>query len=321
VDIEKNPVEWEAGAFKFGGTDRARVSLVERHHDFCRSCTLSHWSSFMRIVTYNRNGSVHYGTRIGNRIRIHPSATSAIDLAVNGADHPASEEIALSGVTLLAPVLRPGKVVCIGLNYRAHAKEGGNPIPDYPAAFLRGATSLVGPGADIFYPKCSDKLDYEAELAVIIGKSATDVGVNALDYVAGYTCFNDGSVRDYQRKSSQWTLGKNFDRTGGFGPEIVTPDELPAGAKGLRIVARLNGQTMQESNTSDMIFDVSTLIATLSEAMTLEPGDVIATGTPSGVGYARTPPVFLRVGDRIEVEIERIGILANTVAPRAASSF
>jgi 2-keto-4-pentenoate hydratase/2-oxohepta-3-ene-1,7-dioic acid hydratase in catechol pathway len=212
-------------------------------------------------------------------------------------------------------------VVCIGLNYRAHAKEGGNPIPDYPAAFLRGATSLVGPGADIFYPQCSDKLDYEAELAVIIGKSATDVGVNALDYVAGYTCFNDGSVRDYQRKSSQWTLGKNFDRTGGFGPEIVTPDELPAGAKGLRIVARLNGQTMQESNTSDMIFDVSTLIATLSEAMTLEPGDVIATGTPSGVGYARTPPVFLRVGDRIEVEIERIGILANTVAPRAASSF
>jgi len=275
----------------------------------------------MRIVTYNRNGSVHYGSRIGNRIWSHPTATSAIDLAVHGVDHPASEEIALSEVTLLAPVLRPGKVICIGLNYRAHAKEGGNPIPDYPAVFLRGATSLVGPGADIVYPQCSDKLDYEAELAVVIGRSATDVGTQALDYVAGYSCFNDGSVRDYQRKSSQWTIGKNFDRTGGFGPEIVTPDELPLGAKGLRIVARLNGQTMQESTTSDMIFDVSSLIGTLSEAMTLEPGDVIATGTPSGVGYARTPPVFLRVGDRIEVEIERIGILTNTVAPRAASRF
>jgi acylpyruvate hydrolase len=273
----------------------------------------------MRIVTFKRNGSVQFGSRIGNRIQIHPSASSALDLAVNGVDHPASEEVALSDVTLLAPVLRPGKVICIGLNYRAHAKEGGNPIPDYPAVFLRGATSLVGPAADIMYPRCSDKLDYEAELAVIIGKSATDVGIDALDYVAGYSCFNDGSVRDYQRKSSQWTVGKNFDRTGGFGPEIVTPDELPPGAKGLRIVARLNGQTMQDSNTSDMIFDVSTLIATLSEAMTLEPGDVIATGTPSGVGYARTPPVFLRVGDRIEVEIEQIGILANTVAPRAAS--
>jgi 2-keto-4-pentenoate hydratase/2-oxohepta-3-ene-1,7-dioic acid hydratase in catechol pathway len=273
----------------------------------------------MRIVTFERNGSVQYGTRIGSRIRIHPTASSAIDLAVNGADHPESEEIALSDVRLLAPVLRPGKVVCIGLNYRAHAVEGGNAIPDYPAVFMRGATSLVGPGADIAFPQCSEKLDYEAELAVIIGKSATDVGKRALDYVAGYSCFNDGTVRDYQRKSSQWTIGKNFDRSGSFGPEIVTPDELPPGASGLRLVARLNGQTMQDSNTSDMIFDVATLIAILSEAMTLEPGDVIATGTPSGVGYARTPPVFMRPGDLIEVEIDGIGKLANTIGPRAAS--
>jgi 2-keto-4-pentenoate hydratase/2-oxohepta-3-ene-1,7-dioic acid hydratase in catechol pathway len=218
---------------------------------------------------------------------------------------------------LLAPVPRPGKTICIGLNYRAHAEEGGNPIPDYPAVFMRGATSLIGPDAAMIYPECSDKFDYEAELAIVIGKTATNVGANALDYVAGYSCFNDGSVRDYQRKSTQWTMGKNFDQTGGFGPELVTPDELPAGAAGLRIVMRLNGQTMQESNTGNMIFNAAQLIAILSEAMTLEPGDVIATGTPSGVGYARKPPVFMRPGDRAEVEIESIGTLVNAVARRA----
>ena len=236
---------------------------------------------------------------------------------MNAADYAAGEEIALADVTLLAPVPRPGKLICIGLNYRAHAIEGGNPIPDYPAVFLRGATSLADPDADLILPECSDKLDYEAELAVIIGKTATNVNAaDALDHVAGYSCFNDGSLRDYQRKSTQWTMGKNFDRTGGFGPELVTPDELPAGASGLRIVARLNGEVMQDSDTADMIFDVAALITTLSEAMTLEPGDVIATGTPSGVGYARKPPVFLREGDRIEVEIEKIGTIVNGVARR-----
>lgn len=273
----------------------------------------------MRIVTFNRNGRVHVGTRVGSQVKIHATAASAVDLALNPADHPAGEEIRLSEVELLAPVPRPGKVICIGLNYGAHAKEGGNPIPDYPAIFLRGATSLLDPGAPMIYPTCSDKLDFEAELAVVIGKPATDVGARALEYVAGYSCFNDGTVRDFQRKSSQWTAGKNFDRTGGFGPELVTPDELPAGAAGLKIVSRLNGEIMQDGNTSDLIFDVATLVATLSEAMTLEPGDVIATGTPAGVGYARKPPVFMRPGDRIEVEIERIGTLVNTVAPRAAA--
>ncbi len=274
----------------------------------------------MRVVAFTRNGRVQYGARVGDQISIHPTATAAVDLAFNAASHPADEEIALSDVALIAPVPRPGKIICIGLNYRAHAEEGGNPIPDYPAVFLRGATSIIGPGADMIYPECSDKLDYEAELAVVIGKTAANVGARALDYVAGYSCFNDGSVRDYQRKSTQWTMGKNFDGTGGFGPELVTPDELPAGASGLRIGARLNGQVMQSSNTADMIFDVATLIAILSEAMTLEPGDVIATGTPSGVGYARTPPVFMRPGDRSEIEIEGIGTLINTVARRTASS-
>jgi acylpyruvate hydrolase len=275
----------------------------------------------MRIVTFRQNGNVRHGVRIGDTIQVYPDAMSAVDLALRGASLSAGEEAAIGDVELLPPVPNPGKIICIGLNYRAHAIEGGNAIPDYPAVFMRCTTSLAAPGGAMIYPECSDKLDYEAELAVIIGKTAHNVeAANALDHIAGYSCFNDGSVRDYQRKSTQWTMGKNFDGTGGFGPDLVTPDELPAGAAGLHIVARLNGEIMQDSNTGDMIFDVATLIATLSEAMTLEPGDVIATGTPSGVGYARTPPVFMCPGDVTEIEIECIGTLSNTVARRAATS-
>ena len=270
----------------------------------------------MRIVTFRRNGGVHHGVRVGDRIRIHPTATSAMDLAVNAAAHLAGEEIALSEVALLAPVPRPGKVICIGLNYRDHAAEGGNPIPDYPAVFLRGPTSLVGPGSPIILPECSDKLDFEAELGVVIGRTATTVREMPLAYVAGYVCFNDGTIRDYQRKSSQWTAGKNFDQTGAFSPDLVTPDELPPGAAGLKITSRVNGEIMQDGDTGDMIFDVATLITFLSEAMTLEPGDVIATGTPAGVGYARKPPVFLREGDQIEIEIAGIGKATNPIGRR-----
>ena len=270
----------------------------------------------MRIVTFRRNGGVHHGVRVGDRIRIHPTAPSAVDLAVNAAAYPPGEEVALSEVALLAPVPRPGKVICIGLNYRDHAAEGGNPIPDYPAVFLRGPTSLVGPGSPIILPECSDKLDFEAELGVVIGKTATNVRETPLDHVAGYVCFNDGTIRDYQRKTSQWTTGKNFDQTGAFSPDLVTPDELAPGAAGLKITSRVNGEIMQDGDTGDMIFDVATLITVLSEAMTLEPGDVIATGTPAGVGYARKPPVFLREGDQIEIEIARIGKATNPVARR-----
>lgn len=270
----------------------------------------------MRIVSFTRNGQIQHGVRAGDRVRVYPTASSAIDLAMNPAAHAAGEEVALADVALLAPVPRPGKVICIGLNYRAHAAEGGNAVPDYPSVFLRGATSLICPADPIILPACSDKLDFEAELGVVIGKTATNVRENPLDYVAGYCCFNDATIRDYQRKTSQWTVGKNFDGTGAFSAELVTPDELPQGAAGLRITARLNGEIMQDSNTADMIFDTATLITTLSEAMTLEPGDVIATGTPAGVGYARTPPVFMREGDRIEIEIERIGNAANVVARR-----
>ena len=268
----------------------------------------------MRIVTVLVNNTVGHGTVDGDRIHLHPSAPSAWVLAMDPASYPASGHVARDGATLLAPVPRPGKVVCIGLNYRAHAEEGGNPLPDYPAVFMRGATSLVGPHAPIILPECSDKLDFEAELGVVIGRTARHVRSDPLSYVAGYCCFNDGSVRDYQRKSTQWTMGKNFDMTGAFGADLVTPDELPDGASGLRISSRLNGKVMQDGTTADMIFGVATLIETLSEAMTLEPGDVIATGTPAGVGYARKPPVYLREGDRIEVEIDRIGCLRSVVA-------
>lgn len=273
----------------------------------------------MRIVTFRLNGKVQHGIRSGDSIQVYPDAVSAVDLADRAAVLVSAGEVQMNAVEMLPPVPNPGKFVCIGLNYRAHAIEGGNPIPDYPAVFIRCTSSLAAPDAALIYPECSDKLDYEAELAVIIGKTATNISAaDALDYVAGYSCFNDVSVRDYQRRSTQWTMGKNFDGTGGFGPELVTADELPNGASGLRLVARLNGQIMQDSDTGDMIFDVASLIATLSEVMTLDPGDVIATGTPSGVGYARTPPVFMKPGDVVEIEIEKIGVLKNTIARRGA---
>jgi len=212
------------------------------------------------------------------------------------------------------PVARPGKVVCLGLNYAGHAREGGHEVPTYPGLFMRATTSLIAAGEPMVRPQVSDKFDFEAELMLIIGKRGRQISeAAALDHVFGYTIFNDGSVRDFQRKSSQWTPGKNFDGTGPVGPVVVTPDEVPPGAEGLRILSRLDGEIMQDSNTSDMIFPVARTIAIVSEFATLEPGDMIAFGTPQGVGYARTPPVFMKPGQTIEIEIEGIGVLANPV--------
>lgn len=209
---------------------------------------------------------------------------------------------------------RPGKIVCMGLNYADHAKEGGNARPEYPSFFMRGPSSLASHQAPLIRPKVSDKLDYEAELAFIVGKRARNLNrENALDCIAGYSIFNDGSLRDYQRKTTQWTIGKNFDQTGGFGPWLVTPDELPRGAHGLQIQSRLNGVVMQNANTKDFLWDVAETIVLITECMTLEPGDVVITGTPAGVGYARTPPVFMKPGDICEIEIENIGILRNSI--------
>jgi 2-keto-4-pentenoate hydratase/2-oxohepta-3-ene-1,7-dioic acid hydratase in catechol pathway len=209
---------------------------------------------------------------------------------------------------------RPGKIVCMGLNYADHAKEGGNARPEYPSFFMRGPSSLASHQAPLIRPKVSDKLDYEAELAFVVGKRARNLNrENALDCIAGYSIFNDGSMRDYQRKTTQWTIGKNFDQTGGFGPWLVTPDELPKGAHGLQIQSRLNGAVMQNANTKDFLWDVAETIVLITECMTLEPGDVVITGTPAGVGYARTPPVFMKPGDICEIEIENIGILRNSI--------
>ena len=220
----------------------------------------------------------------------------------------------LDGVTILPPVPRPGKILCLGLNYIDHAKEGGYDIPEYPVVFMRGATTLVGHRQSVVRPTCSEKLDYEVELAVIIGRRVRHLTMeNALSAVAGYSVFNDVSLRDYQRRTPQWTLGKNFDATGPFGPWIVTADELPPGAKGLRITTRLNGRTLQDSNTSNMIFDVPYTLVTLTEVMTLEPGDVVIMGTPPGVGHARKPPLWMKPGDTCEVGIEGIGVLSNPV--------
>lgn len=218
----------------------------------------------------------------------------------------------------LPVVEKPGKIVCLGLNYAEHAREGGHAIPNYPALFLRVTSTLIAHGEAILRPLASEALDYEAELAVVIGRRGRHLrAAEALDYVAGYTAFNDASVRDYQRRTAQWTPGKNFDATGALGPVLVTPDELPPGGANLHIECRLNGRVMQSSTTSDMIFNVPRMLEILSEIMTLEPGDVIATGTPPGVGHARKPPVWMRDGDVVEIEIEKIGILRNPVRNEA----
>ena len=221
----------------------------------------------------------------------------------------------LKEISFKVPIERPGKIVCMGLNYADHAKEGGNARPEYPSFFMRGPSSMTAHLSPMIRPKVSDKLDYEAELAFIVGKKAHHLTLeNALDCVAGYSIFNDGSIRDYQRKTTQWTIGKNFDQTGAFGPWLVTPDELPLGCDGLNIQSRLNGQVMQNANTKDFLWGVAETIVLISECMTLEPGDVVITGTPAGVGYARTPPVFMKPGDICEIEIESIGVLRNTIA-------
>lgn len=226
----------------------------------------------------------------------------------------------LDGTQFLPVIPEPGKVVCLGLNYAEHAREGGFSVPDYPALFLRVRSSLVAHGEPIIRPIASDKLDYEAELAVVIGRQGKHLtAANALNHIAGYTTFNDASVRDYQRRTAQWTPGKNFDATGALGPILVTPDELPEGGAGLHIESRLNGNVMQSSTTSDMIFDVPKTLVILSEVMTLEPGDIIAMGTPPGVGHARKPPVFMRDGDVCEIEIEGIGVLRNPVRDEQTS--
>ena len=286
----------------------------------------------MQFTTFIHNGETRLGLVLGQDVidlhaaqpQVPPDLRQAlragIDLAAAARAAQASDapRLRLSDLTLAPLVPEPGKIVCLGLNYFDHAKEGGRDKPVYPWFFWRGASSLLAPGAKALRPRVSERLDWEAELAVVIGKTTKHTTMDkALDAVFGYTCFNDISVRDYQKKTPQWSIGKNFDRTGGLGPVLVTADELPPGASDLRIQARVNGQVMQDANTRDMIWGVAETITLLSECLTLEPGDVIAMGTPAGVGQARTPPVWMKHGDVVEIEIENIGVLRNTIEDEA----
>ena len=236
------------------------------------------------------------------------------DLLLIGRNLAQSPAVDLNTVRLLPPVPAPPKILCVGLNYDDHLEESGLKKPTYPEIFGRFATSLIAHREPIRRPHESIALDYEAELAVVIGRPGRRIShEQALDHVAGYSLFNDATVRDFQLRTPQWTIGKNFDGTGSFGPWLVTPDAVPPGASGLRIQGRLNGRIMQDARTDQLIFSVPALIAMISVAMSLERGDVIITGTPGGVGAARKPPVYMQPGDIFEVEIEGLGVLTNPV--------
>ncbi len=216
------------------------------------------------------------------------------------------------------PFTRASKIICVGLNYRAHSAEGGFAQPDYPALFARFPSGFIAHEQAMIRPRASSELDYEGELVAVIGKGGRYIPLaSALDHVAGYSIFNDGSIRDFQLNAPQWTVGKNFDGTGAFGPDFVTADELPPGCRGLTLETRLNGQTVQTTLIDDMVFDVASLVSIISKTMTLEAGDVIVTGTPAGVGLGYKPPRYMKAGDVVEVEISKIGILRNTIVDEA----
>ena len=260
----------------------------------------------MQIVRFLSAGRVHWGRRMDDR--------SALEIEGDLLGPHRVTERQLKIDKLLAPLI-PTDILCIGLNYREHAAESGSAIPTNPMLFIKSSNTLNNPFDPIPLPRRSDQIDYEGELAVIIGKTAKDVSrKNALDYVLGYTCANDVSARDWQREKSlgggQFARGKSFDGFCPLGPWIVTRDEIP-NPNALHLKTTLNGQIMQDHTTGDMIFDVPELIASLSSTMTLRPGAVILTGTPQGVGFARKPPVWMKDGDTVVIEIEKIGRLEN----------
>jgi 2-keto-4-pentenoate hydratase/2-oxohepta-3-ene-1,7-dioic acid hydratase in catechol pathway len=235
---------------------------------------------------------------------------------------PASARRPLNSINYGLPVARPGKIVCLGLNYLDHVKEGPqrDNIPKYQSIFFRMQTSLTPHLHPLMRPMKSIQFDYEGELVAVIGKRAKHLTLaNAFDCIAGYACGMEGSIREYQRHTTQWGMGKNFDRTGSIGPWLVSADELPPGGKGLKLETRLNGKTMQSANTDLFMFPVAESLVYLTEGITLEPGDVLFTGTPSGVGHARKPePVWMKAGDVVEVEIEGVGTLRNPIEDEKA---
>ena len=291
----------------------------------------------MKIVGFEAEGGLRLGVVEGDQVIDLQAVDSKVPadlgavLAANNGDlkplgdiakrAPASARRPLKGLKFGLPVARPGKILCLGLNYLDHVKEGPNRdnIPKFPSIFMRCLTSMVPHEQAIVRPKASEQLDYEAEMMLIVGKRAKHLTLaNATSIVAGYSCSNEGSVREFQRKTTQWDMGKNFDRTGGFGPWMVTADELPDGGKGLKIESRLNGTVMQSDNTANMMFPVPDMLVYVTQGMTLEPGDIIFTGTPSGVGHARKPnPIWMKDGDTCEIEIEGIGTLRNPIKDEA----
>lgn len=277
----------------------------------------------MRYVSFLHQGRPTLGVRTREGVKVLGEETlesllaRGVDLTTYGAEVQ-GPVVEIGEQDYLPLMRRPGKIVCVGLNYADHTKESPYAQPDYPTLFPRFSSSLIAHNQPLIRPRISDTLDYEGEMAVILKSGGRHIPKDrALDCVAGYALFNEGSVREYQFKSPQWTVGKNFDGTGAFGPDLVTADELPAGGKGLLLQTKVNGRVVQSANTSDMLFDVATIISTLSEALTLEAGDVIVSGTPAGVGFGMDPKVYLKAGDVVEVSIEGIGTLVNPIADEA----
>ncbi|RDV00625.1 fumarylacetoacetate hydrolase family protein [Trinickia dinghuensis] len=281
----------------------------------------------MRLVSFEWYGKATLGVRDGAHVRVigreslEALLARGVDLAEYVNAQAAQERLLASDLKLLPPLQRPPKIICVGLNFADHTSESKYEQPDYPTLFFRVATSLVAHEQPMIRPRVADSegLDYEGEIAVVIGKGGRHISkADALSHVAGYSIFNDGSVREYQFKTPQWTVGKNFDGTGAFGPDLVTADELPPGVKGLRLETRLNGEVVQSASTDEMVFDVQSLISIISEAITLEAADVIVSGTPSGIGWARSPKLLMKAGDVCEVSVEKIGTLRNVIADEAA---
>lgn len=279
----------------------------------------------MKLISFLNQGISSYGVVIGDEVLdLKPILGSqAVDLktlisnnlfeAAATAVKTHQPTLKFSELTLLPVIPNPNKIVCIGLNYGEHVRETGREITESPALFLRMNESQVAHGQDIVRPPESFKLDYEGEIAVVIGKGGRRISeVDAWDHIAGYSCYNDGSIRDWQTNTSQWTAGKNFWRTGGFGPWMVTADEIKPN-QCMTLVTRLNGQEMQRTTTEMMIHNIPRQIAYISAFIPLEPGDVIVTGTPGGIGNKRVPPVFMKAGDVVEIEVDAIGVLRNGI--------
>ena len=278
----------------------------------------------MKLATFKTAQGASYGAVVGKGIvdlrrylgNQYPDLKALIAAdAIDQAKKHLSEtpDYQASDITWLPVIPNPDKIVCVGLNYQDHVVETKRDNTEQPAIFLRLPESQVGHKQPIVRPRESTDLDYEAEIAVIIGRPGRRISQkNAWDHIAGYSCYNDGSVRDWQRHTIQWTAGKNFARTGGFGPWMVTADEIPPNTK-MTLSCRLNGQQMQHATTEQMIFRIPKIIEYVSTWTTLVPGDVLVTGTPGGVGSRRTPPIWMKRGDKVEVEIDKVGILENTI--------